>query len=345
MLLFIMTKKREWTQTDLRDIDRSEETNLILAKKYDCSADQIRYQRRKSNKPINRWNTEEDDVLRKEYNSHSDKKIAEMLNRTEVAVLKRRHRLGLVKTTRVIDFPKKGTWSKEEKNFLIRNVGEIPLDDLRKELNRSESGIKTMIWRLGLYSKITSRSSWSKEEDKVLIEYRNEPDSALSFLLGRGVKGIRHRRKKLGINRRVSRSSIEESFKQILDDLNVEYLEQVRLGSKFTYRADFVLDKIVFELQGDYWHANPEIYQDPDTRQTLSIIRDKLKREYFESLGFIVLYIWESEFKTNPEKIKEQVAHLVGDDKNEASNIGEGLTDKADANTEITISAKPLIVS
>jgi len=66
---------------------------------------------------------------------------------------------------------------------------------------------------------------------------------------------------------------------------------------------DIKHNDFIIEFNGDYWHANPKIYKD-DTyiRGTMAIDiqqRDMLKLKTVKDLGFRVLTVWESDFKSN----------------------------------------------
>ena len=71
------------------------------------------------------------------------------------------------------------------------------------------------------------------------------------------------------------------------------------------YSADILMDKIVIEINGNYWHANPTIYKDNlNSTQKANVKRDKLKKKFLESQGYKIIYIWEEEIKQNCFKEK-----------------------------------------
>lgn len=67
---------------------------------------------------------------------------------------------------------------------------------------------------------------------------------------------------------------------------------------------------IAIEVNGDYWHCNPTKYLNGpiDKTQLASIERDKRKKEYLESIGYVLYIIWESDLKTNLS-IQKQLLH------------------------------------
>jgi very-short-patch-repair endonuclease len=96
-------------------------------------------------------------------------------------------------------------------------------------------------------------------------------------------------------------SKLEDRVAAMLDELGIKYKRQWFIGRK---SYDFALPgKVLIEVQGDYWHANPQIYKADDVfkgndrGQTAQMIwdHDAEKKRHAESKGFSVIYIWESD--------------------------------------------------
>jgi very-short-patch-repair endonuclease len=84
--------------------------------------------------------------------------------------------------------------------------------------------------------------------------------------------------------------------------LNVEYEPQHRIG-RFT--VDFFVPalSLAIEVQGDYWHANPKLYDDASLNKTQlrGRKRDERKRAYFASHPeYRYIELWESDIRANP---------------------------------------------
>lgn len=81
--------------------------------------------------------------------------------------------------------------------------------------------------------------------------------------------------------------------------------------NKKTYSFDFYYKNVLIEFNGDYWHANPKIYSSDKifsrhgNKLKITDIwsRDKQKKEFAESLGYKVIVIWESDYRTNPDNV------------------------------------------
>lgn len=100
---------------------------------------------------------------------------------------------------------------------------------------------------------------------------------------------------------------VKEALK-LNDDKNATIMFQYPLQR---YVCDFVdLDnKIVFQVNGDFWHANPILYCESELSpiQKHNIRHDKNRKAYLESLGYSVINIWESEIYWNKELVKDKI--------------------------------------
>lgn len=84
-------------------------------------------------------------------------------------------------------------------------------------------------------------------------------------------------------------SSIEIIVQKQLDSLGIRYLQQKHINDgKRDYWLDFYIPslRLVIECNGDYWHNLPERKE-----------RDKRLKEYVESTGRKIVFIWEHEIK------------------------------------------------
>lgn len=105
-------------------------------------------------------------------------------------------------------------------------------------------------------------------------------------------------------------SSLELRIQKILTDLGISYFKQFRINAKspFRYRFfDLLLteEKVIIEVNGDYWHANPILYKENDVikypkgeRVAQDIWEnDRVKNQIAKDDGYSVFVIWESEMK------------------------------------------------
>ena len=113
-------------------------------------------------------------------------------------------------------------------------------------------------------------------------------------------------------------TSIELKVKEILDKMGVKYRYQstpdgALRGTKRAYHHfDFVIPdkRIVLEVNGDYWHGNPEVYPNLSERQEKQRERDMELKRLVEERGWRYVEIWEKDIKEGREEeiLKEVLA-------------------------------------
>ncbi|MBQ8993958.1 MAG: hypothetical protein IJ085_07605 [Turicibacter sp.] len=285
----------------------------FFSKKYPLSKNQIEYIFKKNGIKSDcnkKWTNEEIEFIIDTHGELSVGEVASILKRSPTSVYKKKFKLGL-RTDKNLTFNKaERNWTDEELYFLKNNIDRLSYDEIAKHLNRTSKAVQVK----AIKSKLVRYSSrWTQAQENLLIEYQHLPIYTLSFLLERTTRSIEHRAKELGlkIGYREKMTRIEKMIAEILDELNCEYSMYEKLGTDFLYEADFVLGNIVIEANGDYWHGNEKVFSQLDEIQTLAHIKDKIKKEYFESLGYEVHYIWEYDLYNDYENTKKDIAVLV----------------------------------
>ena len=97
------------------------------------------------------------------------------------------------------------------------------------------------------------------------------------------------------------------------------------------FNFDIVLpNKIIIEVNGDMWHANPLYYSENDlimNKLKASDLweKDKRKKTAVENLGYSVIYIWENETKTTDELLLKLIQKRISNEK--TSNNTESISD------------------
>ena len=105
--------------------------------------------------------------------------------------------------------------------------------------------------------------------------------------------------KALGVNhihkRPIRRETVPEKMvRLILEELGIEFKQEKYLKAKL-FRADFLVGtNKVIEVNGDYYHANPEVYSHKilTPLQVKNLKNDKLKMDFYKENGFEVLIVW-----------------------------------------------------
>lgn len=102
-------------------------------------------------------------------------------------------------------------------------------------------------------------------------------------------------------------SKLEEDFaREFLDKLGVEYVYQFEAKDIKRY-YDFYLPQhnLLVEIDGDFWHGNPDKYQEDELKghQKRAQRVDEYKNKWALLHGIPLLRIWESDIRKNPSKV------------------------------------------
>lgn len=117
-------------------------------------------------------------------------------------------------------------------------------------------------------------------------------------------------------------SKLETRFCKILNNLCLSYIHQFWINRK-SYDFRINNTKIIFEIQGDFWHCNPKQYKADDIinfpggyKKVLDIWeKDFLKKKNAEKYNYKVLYLWESDFKKyDDQKLSEITERKIKDE-------------------------------
>lgn len=108
---------------------------------------------------------------------------------------------------------------------------------------------------------------------------------------------------------------MEEDFaREFLDKLGVEYVYQFEakdIGRFF----DFYLpnSNLIIELDGDYWHGNPEIYKEEELKphQKRAQRIDEYKTRWALLHSIPILRIWEHDVRKNPTMVMEKLKETL----------------------------------
>jgi very-short-patch-repair endonuclease len=106
----------------------------------------------------------------------------------------------------------------------------------------------------------------------------------------------------------------ERVFANMMKELKIEVELQKVIGKKI---FDFYIPSknMIVEVDGDYWHANPMLYEQKDLNKTQ--LRNQRNDKYKETLakghGFKFERVWEYDLKNNYEEQKERFKKLLKD--------------------------------
>ncbi len=173
--------------------------------------------------------------------------------------------------------------------------------------NRRKGKIGLIGEKNGMYGKIPYNKGVSPNDD-VKEKIKN---GIIGYWNGLNEIELKKRKNKLRedwIIKRDNYSEIdtlpEKIVENLLLELKINYKKKINIGY---YNCDYVVNDIIIEVQGDYWHGNSKIYNDFDNIQQKNIKRDNRKFKYLSSNGYKILYLWEYDLKNNIEYCKNLI--------------------------------------
>jgi len=180
-----------------------------------------------------------------------------------------------------------------------------------KEYKRRQSELMTKIYKNNPEEYVRSRkrtpTSWMKKSNY----------ERWSILYGKDIADLKMenwiQKNKLPSNSKDTKP--ERIFALILDMHNIEYEKQKPVKK---YKCDFYIPKynLIVEIDGDYWHANPEKYQPEDLIGGKKLLakdiweKDKIKSKAIIDEGYVLKRYWASELKNiSHDKVFEDIVH------------------------------------
>lgn len=106
---------------------------------------------------------------------------------------------------------------------------------------------------------------------------------------------------------------IERVTAEFLDHQGVEYVPQYSIGRM---TADFYIPSknLIVETNGDFWHANPRVYTDPDSLhpiQRRAIEKDERKLRQLSEKGYDVFILWENDLQNQKDAVLSELLEHI----------------------------------
>lgn len=103
-------------------------------------------------------------------------------------------------------------------------------------------------------------------------------------------------------------SKLEKTFANILDLLNIDH-QQFFYAKEIKAFYDFYLPKynIIIEVDGDFWHCNPDSKHNIPKYETQkrNLIKDSIKSQWAIDNGYTLLRFWENDINNNIKQVKQ----------------------------------------
>lgn len=107
-------------------------------------------------------------------------------------------------------------------------------------------------------------------------------------------------------------TSPERQFKKLLKELKVEFEVQKIVNNKI---FDFYIPSanLLVEIDGDYWHANPDVIKSENINrmQSRNMRNDKYKDNLAAGMGYGLERVWENDLKKNYSSVKSKFKKIL----------------------------------
>ena len=257
------------------------------------------------------WTEKEENHLREVYKTTSKEELAKIFYpRTKQAILLKAKKLKLWPQNKEVKFENRSLSSKGEKNGMFGKVGP----------NKGKKMSKATKEKISIYRKANpismpgclnpmygKPSYWRgkkipREFVEAGLKKRKENYEKLSI---EEKKTLKEERRLRAINALINKKRVEtlpeKKIREILEKENISFEQEKKI--KY-YSCDFVIGDKIIEVQGDYWHANPKVYnlKEINKTQKQNVRRDKAKKTFLEKKHKL-LYLWEKDITINIEEV------------------------------------------
>lgn len=168
-------------------------------------------------------------------------------------------------------------------------------------LESKQKRIKTMIERYGVIHNWMDETTRKKGDDTCLKKFGKTSIELMMDSL-----------------RKKKKTKIEEIFEDFLKNNKINYKSQYRIyfeqngNLKFRVYDFYLVDKnFLIEIDGDYWHGNPQFFVDLNSTQLKNKDNDEFKNKLAETKKIKIKRIWGNEILN--ETFKEKILEIIND--------------------------------
>jgi len=116
--------------------------------------------------------------------------------------------------------------------------------------------------------------------------------------------------------RQIKKELLKRRYKE-----GIDFIHQYKFMNKFMCDFCFPQQKVIVEVYGDFWHANPKKYSDQSKlhpHQKKDIGRDKSKEAYITNVDnhtWTYFVLWESDIKKDVAKCVDRIEEVLAEKK------------------------------
>ena len=258
------------------------------------------------------WSDEDIEYLIRNFEIKPFNVIARHLKRTTSSVQQKAASMNL-KRSRSSRY-----WTDEELVKLKDLVQEgKDFYEIGAELDRSFSSVERKCQALGLLKIMEERraKAYKAKELFILENCDKMTDLQIANRVDLSENQVADIRKSNGVFKHGGlqgfTSDIQRKIESILEETGFSFNYNEKFGDYF---PDFINheNKVIIEVNGDYWHCNPTIYNQPkDSKQVKHIVTDYGKKCYYFSKGYMLITIWENDIVNHLEEMTNHLNKLL----------------------------------
>lgn len=202
----------------------------------------------------------------------------------------------------------KTPWNKGKKGVQVSwNKGKTASKESKEKMSKSQK----KLWENPKYRKRMSesaRSSINPNRFKTGHKFSKEViDKIRKYTLKQYESGQFPKQTNTKPERQLKEELIKRGYKE-----GIDFIHQFKFMNKFMCDFCFPHKKVIIEVDGDFWHGNPDKYSQEELHkhQLKGIARDKSKNAYIRKVdngSWKLIRIWESDIKKDVSECVDKI--------------------------------------
>lgn len=212
------------------------------------------------------------------------------------------------KITAIKNLPNEHIWTEEEIEYLKQNYGVIHINEISHHLNIKKENIIAYATK----HHIVSKRKWTEYDEQFLLNNRDKPLEFLCKHFNKSISAIINKFRDINGFDKLEISLQDFIFYYIKDELKIYCIQEIPINK---FRTDIFIPSLLLdiEVQGSIWHVDSRIYyyKNLTELQKSRIEKDKRKNKEFKKHNIEILYLWEYDIISNPEKCKNIIKSKI----------------------------------
>ena len=193
----------------------------------------------------------------------------------------------------------------------------------KKHSQATKKFIKSLSFEEKQKRNLNLKKVWAKPEnrEKILkiaekgLQAAMSPKGRINFHKAQESTELRKKRSDIAIKRMMDQPviiSLNIKFNEELNKAGLFPLQEYKVGQ---YLVDFCFPekRIIIEIDGDYWHANPSLYSCGDLNKTQQkiVYKDRREATYCKNHDWILIRFWEEDINKDIFECIKQIQEVL----------------------------------